>query len=383
MPQFPDVSPSVRAMPGSVYSPLVQRVYEAGGEVFPFQVGDTWMEPPEGAWMEDLHVADHPGMHRYAPVAGLPGLVDKLVQRQRDRTGLPVERSEILITAGATGGLGAVVGSLVAPGNEVLILAPYWPLIAGIVRSFGGVPVPVPSIGAVSSPEGLLEALSAASTERTVMLYVSTPNNPTGQVLPVSWLEACARFAVDQRLWLISDEVYEDYVFDGEPTYVRPLAPERTFAAHSFSKAYGMAGNRAGYIVGPEEAVAQCRKIGVHTVYSTPTASQLAAERVLGDVGDAWVAAARAKYAELGRAAAERLGVPAPQGSTFLWLDVAEHLDDRGLDGFLEDAGDRGLLLAPGRSFGPYPTHVRLCYTATEPEITRRGIEALAGLLGR
>lgn len=369
-------------MPGSVYSSLVKRVYASGREVFPFHVGDTWMEPAEGARMEDLTVADHPGMHKYAPVAGRPSLVDKIVQRQRDRTGLAVERSEVVVTAGATGGLGAVVGGLASPGDEVLIVAPYWPLIAGIVRSFHGVPVPVPVVGRCETAADVVAALEAAVTGRTIAVYVSSPNNPTGRVLPADWLAAVVQVAETHDLWVLADEVYEDFVFEGEHTYVRPLAPARTFAAHSFSKAFGMAGNRAGYVVGPAEALGHCRKIGVHTVYSTPTASQLAAERVLGPRGDAWVANASARYAEVGREAARRLGVATPQGSTFVWMDVADKLDDRGLNGLLEDAGEQGLLLAPGPSFGPYPTHVRLCFTAVAPEITLRGVDRLAALLG-
>jgi len=76
-------------------------------------------------------------------------------------------------------------------------------------------------------------------------------------------------------------------------------------------------------------------------------------------------------------------GIAAPAGSTFLFLDVSDHLDERGLPGFLERAVERGVLLAPGPSFGPYPTHLRLCFTAVEPERTARGVEILAGLLGR
>ena len=365
-------------MPGSPYSVLVRRVVAAGGEVFPFHVGDTWMEPAVGCRMEDLTVADHPGMHRYAPVQGIGDLIDAIVDRVPARTDLPIERDEVLVTAGATGGLGAVVGGLVSPGDEVLILAPYWPLIAGIVRSFHATPVPVDVLDV--DP---VEAVAAAISDRTVALYVNTPNNPTGRVIGESTLRSLAGLAADHDLWVLADEVYEDYVYDGTHTPMRPLAPQRTFSCHSFSKAYGMAGNRAGYVVGPADAMAAVRKVGVHTVYSTPTASQLAAARALGPVGQAWVDRARARYAEVGRRAALALGVAPPQGSTFLWLDVAQHLDDRGLDGLLADAGDRGLLLAPGPSFGPYPHHVRMCFTATRPEVTDRGVARLADLLGR
>ena len=90
-----------------------------------------------------------------------------------------------------------------------------------------------------------------------------------------------------------------------------------------------------------------------------------------------------ASHAEELAEEAARLGLPAPQGSTFLFLDVAEQLDGRGLEGLLEDCVERGLLVAPGPSFGPYPTHVRLCFTAAPPDVVARGVEVLATLLGR
>jgi len=144
-----------------------------------------------------------------------------------------------------------------------------------------------------------------------------------------------------------------------------------------------MAGNRVGWVAGPAAPVAEALKLSTHTVYAAPTAAQLAALRVFRGPGDAWVEKTRAAYASAGAAAAERLGVPRPHGSTFLFLDVAPRLDGRGLTGFLEDAADRGLAVAPGPSFGPYPTHVRVCYTSAPPDVVRRGIEVLAGLVGR
>jgi N-succinyldiaminopimelate aminotransferase len=182
---------------------------------------------------------------------------------------------------------------------------------------------------------------------------------------------------------LVADEVYEDYVYQGEHAYTRPMAPERTFSVHSFSKAYGMAGNRCGYVVGPEKAVIQLRKVSTHTFYSTPTASQLAALKALQGLGEPWVEKARESYRVTGNAAADRLGVTRPQGSTFLFIDVEDQLDERGLKGFLEDCVERGLFVAPGPSFGPYPSHVRVCYTAAPPEIVDRGIAILAEMLGR
>ena len=381
MPGFPRVSATVESMTGSVYSALAHRLATHTGEIFPFHVGDTWMEPALGCRMQDITVEDHPGMHRYERVQGRSGLIDAIVERTRVRTGAPTEREDVLVTAGATGGLGAVVGALVSPGDEVLILAPYWPLIAGITRSFHGTPVPVPFIGEVDGIDAAVAAVAAKRSERTVALYLNTPNNPTGRVLDADIVEALVMWAERQGLWVISDEVYEDYAYAAPHTYARPLSPERVFSAYSFSKAYGMAGNRAGYVVGPSEVMHHIRKVSVHTFYSTPTASQIAAQRALEGRADAWVARAAQQYREIGTHAAARLGVSPPEGSTFLFIDVAKHLDQRGLGGFLEDCVDRGLFLAPGPSFGPYPTHVRLCFTASAPEVTRRGIEVLRTLL--
>lgn len=353
------------------------------GEIYPLHVGDTWLEPAEGARMQDLHVEEHPGMHRYAAPQGMPALLDRIVERSRQRTNVPTERANLLITTGATGGLGAVVGALVEPGDEVLILTPTWPLMPGIVRCFHGVPVEVPFIGVAESPASAVECVRRKSTSRTVALYVSTPNNPSGRVIPPAWLEALAAWAAQEGLWILADEVYEDYVYEGEHVYCRQLAPERTLSVHSFSKAFGMAGNRCGYVVGPAGVLREIVKVSTHSFYSAPTASQLAASRALDGRGDAWVARVKPQYLEMGRRAAARLGVPPPQGSTFLFLDVREHLDGRGLMGFLEDCAGRGLFVAPGPSFGPYPTHVRICYTAAAPDVVERGVEVLAARLGR
>lgn len=383
MPRYPRFSPSVDDISGAVYSGLAHRLAAHPGEVYPLHVGDTWMEPPPGCRMEDLSVAQYPGMHRYAPPQGMPALLDAIVDRVRAKTGVPTGRENVLVATGATGALGAVAGAIVQPGDEVLLLAPHWPLITGIVQSFHGVAVDVPFFGAADSPETAVEAVRERLTDRTIALYLNTPSNPAGRLIPASWIEALVDWARREDLWILSDEVYEDYVYEGEHTYTRPLAPERVFAAHSFSKAYGMAGNRCGYVVGPADAMVELRKISLHSFYSTPTASQIAAVRVLAGPGEAWIAHAREEYKAVGDRAAARLGLEPPQGSTFLFLDVAEHLDERGLGGFLERCVDHGLFLAPGPSFGPYPTHVRLCFTASPPGVVDRGVEILAALLGR
>ncbi len=142
-----------------------------------------------------------------------------------------------------------------------------------------------------------------------------------------------------------------------------------------------MAGNRTGYLVGPEAAITQCLKISTHTFYAAPTSGQIAGLRALRDGAD-WLARARVSYEEVGRRAAERLGVAAPEGSTFLFLDVSAKLDERGIWGFLEDCVGDGIALAPGPSCGrDYERWVRLCYTAAPPDQVLAAVDRLAARL--
>ncbi len=376
-------SAAVSAMPGSVYSPLAERVRALRGPVHPLNVGDTWREPFEGGRMEDLLGADHPGLHRYCETAGIPPLVDALVERVRDRQGLPCERDEILVSAGATSGLSCTVSALVDPGEEVLILAPFWPLIRGIVQAQRGCAVEVPFYDRIGSAADAVAAIEARLTERSVALYVSTPSNPTGRVLPEPWLEALAELARRHDLWLLSDEVYEDYVYGVPHVSLRRLAPERTVAFYSFSKAYGTAGNRVGYLVGPAPLIGEAHKVSVHSAYHAPTASQHAALHAL-EGGAAWVEESRRLYQGAGEDAAKRLGLPAPEGSCFLFVDVRPALDERGLLGFLADCLEDGVVLSPGGSSGSdYEGWVRLCYTAVPPEQAATAVQHLAHRLGR
>ena len=383
MPRPPKPSQAVSAIGGAPYSHLAGRARERGERVFPLHVGDTWMEPFEGARMEALRVAEHPGMHRYCETAGIPPLVDALVEKLRARNRLAAEREGVLVTAGATSGISCAVSALADPGEEVLILAPFWPLVRGIVRSWRAVPVEVPFFDRVRSAAEAVAAIEERLSPRSVALYFSSPSNPTGRVLPRAWLEALAELARRRDLWLLSDEVYEDYVYRGEHVSIGTLAPERTLSVFSFSKSYGMAGNRAGYLAGPPAIVAEIHKLQIHSSYHAPTAAQLAALRAL-EGGAAWIAAAREAYRTAGEDAARALGLPPPEGSMFLFVDVASRLDERGLDGFLEDCLEAGVLVAPGSSSGAdYATWIRLCYSAVPPaeaaEAARRLSKVLAG----
>jgi N-succinyldiaminopimelate aminotransferase len=370
---------AVAAMPGAVYTPF--DLTKAPRPVIALHVGDTWMEPFAGARMEDLNERDFPGLHRYVDTRGLPALIDALVGKVRERNRIACERPNVLPTAGATSGLSCAISALADPGEEVMILAPFWPLIRGITRSLRATPVEVPFFDRVGSVAEALAVLDARASQRTVALYFSNPSNPSGRVLPPDWLEAIAAWARRRDVWLLSDEVYEDYVYAGEHVSIARFAPERTVSAFSFSKAYGMAGNRAGYLVGPAELIAEAHKVSTHSAYHAPTAAQVAALRAL-EGGAVWVANARASYAKAGADVAAALGLPAPAGGCFLFANAAHRLDARGLLGFLEDCFARGVVVAPGTSAGEaYGSWIRLCFTVVPPDQALEAARRLAGLL--
>ncbi len=360
-------------MPPRVFSKFANRIAQMSGEVYPLHVGDTYLKPAKGARMEDLIGTKNLGLNRYTFPHGHPELISAVSEIH------DIPASRIQICSGATAGLHCIASTFLEPGDEVIILAPYWPLIGGIVQLSGATAVSVPFFGS----EGTVsERIAPYLTEKTVAIYMNTPNNPTGIALDESTVSEIAGIARDRNLWLWSDEVYDRILYRKKHVAAHEFAPERSFAVHSFSKSFGMAGNRCGYIIGPPDRVmGELRKAVVHSTYSTCTASQIAAANVLRS-GQPWLDMALSAYKLAGEKAADMLGLPHPDGSTFLFMDIADQLDDRGLDGFLGDCIDRNLLLAPGSSFGAqYQTHIRICYTSAPPNKIERGVTILKELL--
>ncbi|MBJ18711.1 MAG: pyridoxal phosphate-dependent aminotransferase [bacterium] len=395
----PEIAPGTAAMPGVIYSPFADRMAErmadpSDGPLFPLHVGDTWRDPFVGARSEDIRSALHPRLHAYGDTRGLPDLIERVSQKLAEKNGLRHSPEEVLITAGATGGLAAVAGAVLSPGDEMLILAPFWPLIRGIAQSFRARSIEVPFFDRVSCRREAIEQVESRITARSRVLYVSTPSNPTGRVIPGDWLEALANLARHHDLWVFSDEVYEDYHYPhgasgcessaiGGHVSMGRFAPERTISVYSFSKSYAMAGQRVGYLAGPERVLAEARKIATHIYYHPPIVGQRTALAALEE-GDDWIANAREEDRAVGVDVAERLGVASPEGGTFLFLDVRDRLDERGLAGLLEDCFERGVLVAPGTSCGEeYGEWIRLSYTAAPGDAVREAARRLASVLGR
>ena len=184
MARYPRASDNVSTLSDRVYSALVEKARGLSHVVHPLHVGDTYLAPMAGARAEDQLSANSPRLHNYAPVQGEPVLLDAIVSRLQRSHGVHVDREALQVMSGATGGLSVVATTLFDPGDDVLVLSPFWPLIRGIVASRGARAVELPfydRLGAAGfDPEAALEA---ALTERTVALYVNSPNNPSGRIL--------------------------------------------------------------------------------------------------------------------------------------------------------------------------------------------------------
>lgn len=396
MPRFPHVSAPAAAIPASIFSRLVERLAQYQGEIYPFHLGDTYLPPPEEARLETLRWEEPNGawLYRYSAPAGEPELLAAVVDKLRRKNGLEVGPANVQITAGATHAFACAARALLDQGDEVLLLAPFWPLIRGHVLSVGARPVEVPFSSELYARPGVdpRTLVEPYVTPRTAAMYLSTPNNPDGKVLGARELEAIAALARERNLWVLADEVYEDFTFDGRrhaSIAALPGMAERTVTAFSFSKSYGQAGLRVGYVVGPEPVIAAIRKLANHSIYNVPRATQRAALCALRH-GEGFLARARDDYAgarDEAVAALERLGLPhaAPEGGSYVFVNLGRHLaaGERAVD-VLERLAGQGILLAPGDAFGhAYASWARLCYTAVPRPRLREGLVRMAALLAR
>ena len=386
MPRFPNVSEHAHSVSPRVYSDLEQRALAKSDEIYRLHIGDTYRDPVAAARAEHQLSAEHPGLHQYAPVHGEPSLIDAFLDYVDRRHKETLERELVQVMSGATAGLSVVCQVLLEPGDEVLLPSPFWPLSRGIIATKGAVPVQVPFYTRLDEPGFDVEAvLEDAVTDRTVALYINTPNNPTGRVLCDATIASMLRVAKRHDLWVLCDEAYEEIYFDATPpdaVWKHADIRDRAIAFHTLSKTYGFAGARVGFTHGPETVMAAVRGMQTFHTYCAPRPMQFGAVGALRE-GGAWIEESRSVYRDAGYEAADALGVPRPAGGTFLFIDVSKQLSPGDADcaTFLDRCADQGVLLTPGRSCGvDYAKWVRLCFTSIPPARLTAALEKLAPL---
>jgi aspartate aminotransferase len=236
----------------------IRRMFEIGiqlrkergaSNVFDFSLGNPDVEPP-AAVMQALHqvVAENrPHSHGYMPNAGFPAVRAAIAGRLAERTGLPFTLDDILMTCGAAGAINTVLKAVLDPGDEVIVLNPYFPEYRFYIENHGGRVVPVET-GADFQPD--IARIAAAITPRTKALILNSPNNPTGVVYSADALRALDRI-IPEPVLIVSDEPYRPLTFDGlTPPETLPLL-RRAVLAWSWSKAMAIPGERIGYLAIP------------------------------------------------------------------------------------------------------------------------------------
>ena len=265
------------------------KLLKAQGEsVIGFGAGEPDFPTPEHIVAAAEAACRDPRSHKYTPTAGLPELREALAVKTRRDSGLEVTASQILVTNGGKQAIANSFAVLCDPGDEVLVLAPYWTTYPEVIALAGGVPVVI-STDVASDFRATVEQLEAARTPRTKVLLFVSPSNPTGAVYPRAEIEAIGRWAAEQGLWVLTDEIYEHLVY-GEaehhsmPVLVPALA-DHCIVVNGVAKTYAMTGWRVGWMIGPTDVVTAATNLQSHETSNVANVSQRAAlAAVSGDL---------------------------------------------------------------------------------------------------
>jgi len=367
----------------------------AGEDVVGFGAGEPDFPTPPAIVAAAEDACAVPANHRYTPAGGLPELKQAIVDKTRRDSGLSVTAAQVLVTNGGKQAVYEAFATLLDPGDEVLLPAPYWTTYPEAVRLAGGVPVDV----VTTEDQGYrvtVEQLEAARTGRTKVLLWCSPSNPTGAVASPAEVEAVGRWAVEHGIWVVADEIYEHLVYGGAEHVSMPVAvPELAdtcVVVNGVAKTYAMTGWRVGWLLGPVDVVKAATNLQSHATSNVANVSQRAAIAAL--TGDLSAVAEMREAFDRRRRTMVRLldaipGVtcPEPQGAFYCYPSVKGVLG-RTLRGrtpttsaelaelVLEEAG---VAVVPGEAFGT-PGYFRLSYALGDADL-EKGVTRLADLL--
>ncbi|MDQ1626203.1 MAG: aspartate aminotransferase [Actinomycetota bacterium] len=260
----------------------------AGHPVIGFGAGEPDFPTPDYIVAAAEAACREPRFHRYSPTPGLPELREAVAAKTARDSGFQVSADQVLITNGGKQALYEAFATLLDPGDEVLLPAPYWTTYPESIRLAGGVPVEV----LTDEQSGYLvsvEQLEAATTPRTRLLVFVSPSNPTGAVYPPEAVEAIGRWAAEKGIWVVTDEIYEHLVygaarFSSMPVSVPELA-DRCVVINGVAKTYAMTGWRVGWLLGPKDVVRAAGNLQSHATSNVANVSQAAAlAAVRGDL---------------------------------------------------------------------------------------------------
>jgi aspartate/methionine/tyrosine aminotransferase len=367
----------------------------AGRPVVVFGAGEPDFPTPDPIVQAAVAACRDPRWHRYTPAGGLPELRAAVAAKTLRDSGYAVEPGQVLVTNGGKHALYNAFATLLDPGDEVLLPAPYWTTYPESIRLAGGVPVEVPTdetTGYLTS----VDQLERYVTPATKLLVFVSPSNPTGAVYPPEQVEAIGRWAAARGLWVVTDEIYEHLVygdarFASMPTLVPELA-DRCVVVNGVAKTYAMTGWRVGWLIGPKDVVTAATNLQSHSTSNVSNVAQVAAlAAVSGDLTA--VAAMRAAFDVRRRTmvdmlnAAEGVTCPTPDGAFYCFPSVKGVLgrEIRGrrpatsaeLAGLILDEVE--VTVVPGEAFGA-PGYFRLSYALGDDDLVE-GVGRIQGIL--
>lgn len=325
------------------------------GDVFHLEVGEPEFGTPD--WItRSAFERVRAGATRYTPNVGVTSLREAVAARVESRCGMPVSAERVVITTGAVGALYSALFTVLDEGDDVLLPDPGWPNYSSIAHLAGA------RVVRFSQPaeRGFLPSVAEIERligPRTKAILINTPCNPTGAVFPRPLMEGIGRLVARHGIYLICDEVYEDFTFDGPHVGALEVAPaDRTFLVSGVSKSYAMTGWRIGYLVAPPQLASTVGAIQ-EPVTSCPSApSQAAAEAALtGKAQD--VSLFREIYRRRRDVVAEvfagtQILPVVPQGAFYAFLDIGER-QEGSLVFTKRLLAERGVACVPGVTFGP------------------------------
>ena len=321
----------------------------------------------------------NPTIGKYAPPPGLPGLKAKIAERLKEQKGVEVDpQKEIIITAGGMQALMMAWMTVLEPGDEVLIASPGFSSHYEQVYLAGGVPVAVPLV----EEQGWsvdIDAYRQAVTENTKALVLVNPSNPTGSVVGEGELRAIAELALEQDLFVITDDPYEVYVYDDLDRFHLLSIPElrkQVIACASFSKEFAMTGWRVGWILAEEGIINQMLKVQDSFVICAPMISQVASLIALEESYDPTLRMVEEMKhrREIICARLDRLSdlfsYQKPQGAYYIFPKMLPEEMQNSVDFCVRLLRESGVVTVPGSAFGPTGEgHIRMSYCFTREEI--------------
>ncbi|HKZ05822.1 MAG TPA: pyridoxal phosphate-dependent aminotransferase [Methylomirabilota bacterium] len=360
-----------------------------GVDVISFSVGEPDFDTP--ARIKDAAVrALEKGQTKYTEVGGIAELRAAVCHKLKRDHGLEYSPDEVTVSCGAKHTLYNVVMALVNPGDEVLIPSPYWVSYPEQVRLLGGVPVAVETHEATGFDLDPA-AVRRAVTEKTKLIILDSPGNPTGAVFSPAALEEVGRLAVERGLWLVSDECYEALTYEGRHVSTASLSPEikaRTILVNTCSKAYAMTGWRIGYAAGPKAIIRAMTDIQSQVTSNPASVAQWAAVEALSGPQDE-IAKMVGEFDRRRRAIIDLLNaIPGvhcatPKGAFYAFPNVSGLFGKRWKGGVIKGSVDVCTFLleeariacVAGEDFGS-DAHIRISY-ATGIETIREGMRRM------